>query len=209
MDMSERVLRVPTYMSNRLEGSADIREMKSIFLITIPQFMHANWTGCVLGTRNSEGSGRNGLGAFNGIAKRRASSRVRVVLRYLWNERVVKNKISGLKPHWQLHDLRESYDPSLQDIHAHPARQGELAVYIDDLVNEVKRRQEARESLDREFDDAEKTNEFELRHATSTRRQRLCAAPLTTSPVHNPISQHESGLEAVQNVHRDCKAVGG
>jgi chromosome segregation ATPase len=71
-------------------------------------------------------------------------------------------KVSGLKS--QLQDLQESYDQSLQDIHTHRARQEELAGHVEDLVNEVKHEQEARESLEREFDDAEKTHESELRH---------------------------------------------
>jgi len=42
------------------------------------------------------------------------------------------------------------------------AQQEELARHIEDLVNEVKRGKEAHESLEREFDDAEKAHESKL-----------------------------------------------
>ncbi|KAJ8586606.1 hypothetical protein M405DRAFT_883196 [Rhizopogon salebrosus TDB-379] len=100
-----------------------------------------------------------------------------------------KPKLFGLES--KLHDLQESYDLFLQDIHARRTWPGELAGYIDDFVNEVNRGDETHESLNREFDDAEKTNEYELRHERRASEDED-SAPLTTSPARNPISQHEN-----------------
>ncbi|KAG2744093.1 hypothetical protein P692DRAFT_20821421 [Suillus brevipes Sb2] len=73
----------------------------------------------------------------------------------------LKDKVSGLKS--QLQDPQELYDQSLQNMYAHRACQEELAGHIEDLVTEVKRReQEARESLQHEFDSIEKTHKSEL-----------------------------------------------
>ncbi|OJA13113.1 hypothetical protein AZE42_11621 [Rhizopogon vesiculosus] len=111
----------------------------------------------------------------------------------------LKDKVSGLKS--QLQDLQETCDQSLQDIHAHRARQEELARHVEDLVNEVKCEQEARESLEREFDDAEKTHESELRHerrALEDKDSALRSALDDLSRTQSLLSQRESNLEAVQ-----------
>jgi chromosome segregation ATPase len=115
-------------------------------------------------------------------------------------------KVSGLKS--ELQDLQESYDQSFQDIHVHRARQEELAGHVEDLVNEVKREQEARESLEREFDDAEKTHESELRHERRALEDKESALRNTLddlSRTQSLLSQRESDLEAVQSVLRDME----
>jgi chromosome segregation ATPase len=115
-------------------------------------------------------------------------------------------KVSGLKS--ELQDLQESYDQSFQDIHVHRARQEELAGHVEDLVNEVKREQEARESLEREFDDAEKTHESELRHERRALEDKESALRSTLddlSRTQSLLSQRESDLEAVQSVLRDME----
>ena len=98
---------------------------------------------------------------------------------------MTKQKVSSLKS--QLQDLQGNYDQSLQDIHAHRARQEELAGHVEDLVNEMKRKQEARKSLEREFDDAEKTHESELHLERRGARTKIlhCVAHSTTSPARN------------------------
>ncbi|KAG0701548.1 hypothetical protein DFH29DRAFT_925819 [Suillus ampliporus] len=118
----------------------------------------------------------------------------------------LKDKVSGLKS--QLQDLQENYDQSLQDIHAHRARQEELARHIEDLVVEVKREQEVRESLEREFDEVEKTHESELRHerrALEDKDSALHSALDDLSRTQSLLSQRQSDLEAVQNALRDME----
>jgi len=75
-------------------------------------------------------------------------------------------------------------------------------------VNEVKREQEARESLEREFDDAEKTHESELRHERRVREDKDSALRSVLddlSRTQSLLSQRESDLEAVQNALRDME----
>jgi chromosome segregation ATPase len=119
---------------------------------------------------------------------------------------MTKQKVSSLKS--QLQDLQGNYDQSLQDIHAHRDRQEELVGHVEDLVNEVKREQEARESLECEFDDAEKTHESELRQERRGREDKdsaLRSALDDLSRTQSLLSQRESDLEAVQNALRDMK----
>ncbi|KAG1862646.1 hypothetical protein F4604DRAFT_1929402 [Suillus subluteus] len=118
----------------------------------------------------------------------------------------LKDKVSGLKS--QLQDLQELYDQSLQDMHAHRARQEELANHIEDLVTEVKREQEARESLEREFDNVEKTHESELRRerrALEDKDSALRSALDDLSRAQSLLSQRQGDLEAVQNALRDME----
>ena len=57
----------------------------------------------------------------------------------------------------QLQDIQEFYGLSVQDgVHAHRAHHEEPVRHVEDLVNDVKREQEAHESLEREFDGTEK-----------------------------------------------------
>ncbi|KAG1807556.1 hypothetical protein EV424DRAFT_1427466 [Suillus variegatus] len=106
----------------------------------------------------------------------------------------LKDKVSGLKS--QLQDLQELYDQSLQDMHAHRA------------LTQVKREQEARESLEREFDDVEKTHESELRRerrALDDKDSALRSALDDLSRTQSLLSQRQGDLEAVQNALRDME----
>ncbi|KAG2085191.1 uncharacterized protein F5147DRAFT_730688 [Suillus discolor] len=119
---------------------------------------------------------------------------------------ILQQKVSGLKS--QLQDIQELYDQSLQDMHAHRARQEELAGHIEDLVTQVKREQEARESLEHEFDDVEKTHESELRRERRALEDKDSALRSTLDDLTHTqslLSQRQGDLEAVQNVLRDME----
>jgi len=127
---------------------------------------------------------------------------------HLWNSKVYisQQKVSGLKS--QLQDLQELYDQSLQDMHAHRARQEELARHIEDLVTEVKREQEARENLEHELDNVEKTHESDIRRerrALEDKDSALRSALDDLSRAQSLLSQRQGDLEAVQNALRDME----
>jgi len=72
----------------------------------------------------------------------------------------------------------------------------------------VKREQEAREGLEREFNDAEKTHESELRYERRRREDKdsaLHSALDDLSRAQSLLSQRESDLEAVQNALRETE----
>jgi chromosome segregation ATPase len=127
---------------------------------------------------------------------------------HLWDSiaYISQQKVSGLKS--QLQDLQELYDQSLQDMHAHRARQEELARHIEDLVTEVKREQEARENLEHELDNVEKTHESDIRRerrALEDKDSALRSALDDLSRAQSLLSQRQGDLEAVQNALRDME----
>ncbi|KAG1900115.1 uncharacterized protein F5891DRAFT_1128771 [Suillus fuscotomentosus] len=110
--------------------------------------------------------------------------------------------VQSLRTEIQLQDLQELYDQSLQDMHAHRARQEELAGHIEDLVTQVKSEQEARESLEREFDDSELRRE---RRALEDKDSALRNTLDDLSRTQTLLSQRQGDLEAVQNALRDME----
>lgn len=93
-------------------------------------------------------------------------------------------------------------------MHAHRARQEELAGHLEDLVTEVKGEHEARESLEREFDDVERTHKSELRRqrrALEDKDSALHSALDDLSRTQSLLSQRQGDLEAVQYALRDME----
>lgn len=94
------------------------------------------------------------------------------------------------------------YEQCSQDIHAHRARQEELARYVEDLAAELNREREAREQAESDLTKADKDHDTELRRerrAMETKESALQSALNDLARAQSLLSQRESDLAAVQS----------
>jgi chromosome segregation ATPase len=93
------------------------------------------------------------------------------------------------------------YEACSQEIHAHRARQEELAQHVEDLVEEVQRERAARERVNADMDAAEKVHDAALRRDKRTleaKESALHSALGDLTRTQSLLSQREKDLEAVQ-----------
>jgi chromosome segregation ATPase len=111
----------------------------------------------------------------------------------------LKEKVAHLKS-----DLQEAttlYEQSNQDIHAHRARQEELAQHVEDLVGEVQMEREARERTEAELDKSHRDFESEMRRSRRTYEAHEASAQSAQTELARAqalLSQREADLAAIQ-----------
>jgi len=101
----------------------------------------------------------------------------------------------------ELQEMTELYETHAQDIHAHRARQEELARHVEDLVDELNREREARERADADLKSSSKEHDAELRRerrALEAKDSALQSALNDLARTQSLLSQRESDLAAVQ-----------
>lgn len=93
------------------------------------------------------------------------------------------------------------YEACSEEIHAHRARQEELARHVEDLVEEVQRERQGRERAEADLDTADKEHEDHIRRerrALEAKESALQSALTDLARAQSLLSQRESDLQAVQ-----------
>jgi chromosome segregation ATPase len=109
-------------------------------------------------------------------------------------------KVAALKD--DLQEMTDLYEARSQDIHAHRARQEELARHVEDLVDELNREQETRERAETDLKSANKEHDAALRRerrAMEGKDSALQSALDDLSRTKELLRQRESDLAAVQS----------
>ncbi|KAK0200971.1 hypothetical protein DFS33DRAFT_1507788 [Desarmillaria ectypa] len=115
----------------------------------------------------------------------------------------LKEKLSQVKA--QLQEMSEAYETCSREIHAHRARQEELAQHVEELVEEVEREREAREQSENALEEVEKKGEADLRlerRALEAKESALQSALNDLSRAQSLLSQRDTDLQAVQTALR-------
>lgn len=119
----------------------------------------------------------------------------------------LKQKLVSLKA--QLQETLEMYEQCTQDIHAHRARQEELARHVEDLVSECRRERDAREKVESDLDAAEGRHDSELRRerrALEGKESALASATADLARAQALLTQREADLVDVQTALRSLEA---
>ncbi|KAG7447276.1 uncharacterized protein BT62DRAFT_931123 [Guyanagaster necrorhizus] len=101
----------------------------------------------------------------------------------------------------KLSQVKAQYETCSQEIHAHRARQEELAQHVEELVEEVECEREARERSENVLEEVEKKCETDLRRerrALEAKESALQSALNDLSRAQSLLSQRETDLQAVQ-----------
>ncbi|KAK0463148.1 uncharacterized protein EV420DRAFT_1639232 [Desarmillaria tabescens] len=119
----------------------------------------------------------------------------------------LKEKLSQVKA--QLQEMTEAYETCSREIHAHRARQEELAQHVEELVEEVEREREARERSENALEEVEKKGEADLRRerrVLEAKESALQSALNDLSRAQSLLSQRETDLQAVQTALRTLES---
>ncbi|PBK92643.1 hypothetical protein ARMGADRAFT_967153 [Armillaria gallica] len=119
----------------------------------------------------------------------------------------LKEKLSQVKA--QLQETTEAYETCSREIHAHRARQEELAQHVEELVEEVERERETRERSENALEEVEKRGQDELRRerrALEAKESALQSALNDLSRAQSLLSQRETDLQAVQTALRTLES---
>ncbi|PBK71752.1 hypothetical protein ARMSODRAFT_954593 [Armillaria solidipes] len=119
----------------------------------------------------------------------------------------LKEKLSQVKA--QLQETTEAYETCSREIHAHRARQEELAQHVEELVEEVERERETRERSENALEEVEKKGEAELRRerrALEAKESALQSALNDLSRAQSLLSQRETDIQAVQTALRTLES---
>ncbi|GLB41147.1 putative centrosomin N-terminal motif 1 [Lyophyllum shimeji] len=119
----------------------------------------------------------------------------------------LKEKLAPLKA--ELQEKTEALEECTSSIHAHRARQEELAQHIDHLDRELQRERQARERAEADLDAADKEHDAELRRerrALEGKESALQSALNDLARVQSLLSQREADLAAVQNALQTLEA---
>ncbi|KAF8265287.1 hypothetical protein EI94DRAFT_1736213 [Lactarius quietus] len=111
----------------------------------------------------------------------------------------LKEKVAHLKG--DLQEATKLYEQSNHDIHAHRARQEELARHVEDLVGEVQMEREARERAEAELDKSNRDFESEMRRSRRTFEAHEASAQNAQTELARAqalLSQRESDVAALQ-----------
>ncbi|KAL0947804.1 hypothetical protein HGRIS_013877 [Hohenbuehelia grisea] len=112
----------------------------------------------------------------------------------------LKEKAAHLQS--QLDEMTELYDNCSQEIHAHRARQEELARHIEDLVEQVRQEQQAHESAVADLDASDKEHDAVMRRerlALEAKESALQSALNDLARTQALLNQRETDLDAVQS----------
>ncbi|TDL18934.1 hypothetical protein BD410DRAFT_792731 [Rickenella mellea] len=115
----------------------------------------------------------------------------------------LKDKLATVKD--ELQQMTEMYDDAMQNIHAHRARQEELARHVEDLVAECRKERDAREKAEADLDGAESRYETDLRHERRTLEAKESALQSALSDLARAqalLTQRERDLADVQDAIR-------
>jgi chromosome segregation ATPase len=100
-----------------------------------------------------------------------------------------------------LQEATKLYEQSNQDIHAHRARQEELAQHVEDLVGEVQMEREARELAEAELDKSNRDFESEMRRSRRTFEAHEASAQAAQTELARAqalLSQREADVATLQ-----------
>jgi chromosome segregation ATPase len=122
-------------------------------------------------------------------------------------------KVAALKD--DLQEMTDLYEARSQDIHAHRARQEELARHVEDLVDELNREQETRERAEADLKSANKEHDAALRRERRSMEGKESALQSSLDDLSRTkelLTQRESDLAAVQSaleaIERESKKAG-
>jgi chromosome segregation ATPase len=105
--------------------------------------------------------------------------------------------------------MTEMYETCSEEIHAHRARQEELARHVEDLVEEVQRERQGRERAESDLDAADKEHEEHIRRERRALEAKESALQSTLNDLartQSLLSQRESDLQAVQTALQTLEA---
>ncbi len=98
----------------------------------------------------------------------------------------------------ELQEVTRLYEECSQDIHAHRARQEELAQHVEDLVGEVRKERDARERAESQLDKSHRDFDSEMRRSRRTYEAQEASAQTELARVQSLLGQREADVAALQ-----------